>query len=201
MGKKRKSGSQRWERERPAGVVQEGIIHLVPNEQRTTVRVAVQNRQSGHRQMQVWGAWARRERAEARGGNGNGLLGWCRKALYTWCRTNKGPQCEWLFKFGKADTNWCKCGRVIAGTQVVEECPELDQWRPSRAVWKEWREALGGQAVSKKEVQICWVLSFTESTNSFFPFPTRPLSFIDLSFPRDTLSTLFLLFLLLRLGD
>ena len=37
---------------------------------------------------------ARRVRAEARGGNGNGLLGWCRKALsvYTWCRTNKGPQ-------------------------------------------------------------------------------------------------------------
>ena len=26
-------------------------------------------------------AWARRVRAEARGGNRNGLLGWCRKAL------------------------------------------------------------------------------------------------------------------------
>ena len=26
-------------------------------------------------------AWARRERAEARGGNGNGLLAWCRKTL------------------------------------------------------------------------------------------------------------------------
>ena len=26
-------------------------------------------------------AWARRVRAEYRGGNGNGLLGWCRKAL------------------------------------------------------------------------------------------------------------------------
>ena len=50
-------------------------------------------------------AWARRVRAEARGGgNGNGLLGWCRKALsaYTWCRTNKGPQNEWLFKIQKS---------------------------------------------------------------------------------------------------
>ena len=34
---------------------------------------------------------------------------------------------------------------------MVEECPELDQWRPRRAVWKDWREALGGRAVSKKK--------------------------------------------------
>ena len=36
-------------------------------------------------------AWSRRVRAEARGGNGNGLLGWCREALsaYTWCRSDK----------------------------------------------------------------------------------------------------------------
>ena len=39
----------------------------------------------------------------------------------------------------------------MTGTHVVEECPELDQWRPRRAVWKDWREALGGRAVSKKE--------------------------------------------------
>ena len=36
----------------------------------------------------------------------------------------------------------------------MEECPELDQWRPARrAVWKEWREALGGRAASKKEAE------------------------------------------------
>ena len=91
-----------------------------------------------------------------RGGNGNGLLGWCRKALsaYTWCRTSKGLQNEWLFKIKKMDTESCKCGsKTMTGTHVVEECPELDQWRPRRAVWKEWREALGGRAVSKKEAE------------------------------------------------
>ena len=100
-------------------------------------------------------AWARRERAEAKGGGGNGLLGWCRKALsaYTWCRTNKGPQNEWLFKIGKAGSDKFKCGEAMTGTHVVEECPELDQWRPRRAVWKEWKEALGGRAVSKKEAE------------------------------------------------
>ena len=96
--------------------------------------------------------WARKVRAEARGGSGNGLLGWCRKALsaYTWCRTNKGPQNEWLFKIKKKDTESCKCGELkMTGTHVVEECPELNQWRPRNAVWKDWREALGGRAVSK----------------------------------------------------
>ena len=34
---------------------------------------------------------------------------------------------------------------------VVEECPELDQWRPRRAVWIEWNEDLGGRVVSKKK--------------------------------------------------
>ena len=99
-------------------------------------------------------AWARRVRAEARGGGNNGLLGWCRKALsaYTWCRNNKGPQNEWLFKIKKKDTECCKCGEpAMTGTHVVEECPELDQWRSRRAVWKDWREALGGRAVNKKK--------------------------------------------------
>ena len=39
---------------------------------------------------------------------------------------------------------------IMTGTHVVEECPDLDQWRPRRAVWKEWKEALGGRAVSNK---------------------------------------------------
>src|SRR5258706_8313252 len=97
-------------------------------------------------------AWARQVRAEARGGgNSNGLLGWCRKALsaYTWCRTNKGPQNEWLLKIKKSDTDECVCGKTMTGTHVVEECPELEQWRPRKAVWKDWREALGGRAVSR----------------------------------------------------
>ena len=50
-------------------------------------------------------AWARRVRAEARGGNENGLQGWCRKALsaYTWFRTNKGPQNESLLRVAVQD--------------------------------------------------------------------------------------------------
>ena len=39
----------------------------------------------------------------------------------------------------------------MTGTHVVEECPELNQWRPRRAVWKDSREALGGRAVSKRK--------------------------------------------------
>ena len=41
----------------------------------------------------------------------------------------------------------------MTGTHVVEECPQLHRWRPRRAVWKDWREALGGRAVSKKEAE------------------------------------------------
>ena len=110
--------------------------------------------------------WARRVRAEARGGNGNGLLGWCRKALstYTWCRTNKGLQNEWLFKM-----------EVMTGTHVVEECPELDQWRPRRAVWREWKEASGGRAVSKKEEEEDLLGAFFYRIYEFlFSFPNPP---------------------------
>ena len=64
------------------------------------------------------------------------------------CRTNMGPQNEWLHRIGK---DRCKCGEVMKGAHVVEECPELEQWGPRRAVWKEWREALRGRGVSKKK--------------------------------------------------
>ena len=122
-------------------------------------------------------AWARRMRAEPRGGNGNGLLGWCRKALsaYTWCRTNKGPQNEWLFKIKKTDTERCKCGsKTMTGTHVVEECPELNQWRPRRAVWKEWREALGGRAASKKEEEDLLEAFFYRIYEFLFTFSDPP---------------------------
>ena len=47
----------------------------------------------------------------------------------------------------------CRCGKVMTGTHVVEECPELEQWRPRtrRAEWADWREALGGRAKRKKK--------------------------------------------------
>ena len=56
-------------------------------------------------------------------------------------------------QIGKAKTDECRCGAVMTGTHVVEECPELVQWRPRRAVWKEWGEALGERVVSKKEAE------------------------------------------------
>ena len=106
---------------------------------------------------------------------------------------------DWLFKIKKTDTESCKCGSTMTGTHVVEECPELDEWRPRRAVWKEWREALGGRAVSKKEAEeegIYWVLSFFEFTNFFFPFPTHLQLSTDLPFLTGIQSSLFLLLLL-----
>ena len=77
-------------------------------------------------------AWSRRVRAEARGRNGNGLLGWGRKSLsaYAWWRSDKGPQNGWLLRIGKADSDKCRCGAVITGTHVVGKFPE----------WREWRE-------------------------------------------------------------
>src|SRR5258706_10075429 len=54
-------------------------------------------------------AWARRVRAEARGGGGERVLGWYHKAVsaYTWCVTGKGPQRKWLHKIKKSE---CDCG-------------------------------------------------------------------------------------------
>ena len=58
-------------------------------------------------------AWARGEGAEARGGELEWPAGVVQEGMalsaYTWCRTNKGPQNEWLFKIGKADSDRCKC--------------------------------------------------------------------------------------------
>ena len=81
-------------------------------------------------------AWLGRVRAEARGGNGNDLLGWSRKALssYTWCRSDKEPQNGWLHRIGKSDTDKCRCGGgTMTGVYGVEGCPELEQWRPRKA--------------------------------------------------------------------
>ena len=65
-------------------------------------------------------------------------------------RSNKGPQNEWLFKIGRAETDECRWTSDDGHTRRGRG-PELDRWRPRRAEWKEWREALGGWATRKKK--------------------------------------------------
>ena len=70
-------------------------------------------------------AWARRVRAEARGGSGKGILEWHRRAVsaYTWCVTEKGPQRKWLQHIKKADTAECDCHhQQQTGKHLVEGC-------------------------------------------------------------------------------
>ena len=91
-------------------------------------------------------AWARRVRAEARGGSGEGILGWHCRAIsaYTWCITEKGPQRKWLHHIKKADTPGCGCQhpqQQQTGQHLVEECSLLaDARKPvereERRAWK-----------------------------------------------------------------
>ena len=79
-------------------------------------------------------AWSRRVRVEARGGNGEGILGWHRRAIsaYTWCITEKGPQKEWLHHIKKADTTKCACRHhQQTGKHLAEECNLLADARNS----------------------------------------------------------------------
>ena len=79
-----------------------------------------------------------------RGGSGEGVLGWHRRAIsaYTWCVTEKGPQRKWLQIVGKADTPGCHCHREEeeeqSGRHTVEECRELTEAR--KEVGKEMAE-------------------------------------------------------------
>ena len=50
-----------------------------------------------------------------------------KKKKYTWCRSNKGPQNGWLHRIGKVGTDKCRCGTVMTGTHVVEECPRVGE--------------------------------------------------------------------------
>ena len=47
----------------------------------------------------------------------------CALAAYTWFRTGKGPQREWLHKIGKADGPSCPCGAAVqSGEHIVWHC-------------------------------------------------------------------------------
>ena len=93
-------------------------------------------------------AWSRKVRAEARGGSGEGILGWKRKAIsaYTWCVTEKGPQGKGLHKIKKKDTPECRCHRDQPqpdqlGEHLVEGCRLLAEARElvEESEMREWR--------------------------------------------------------------
>ena len=88
-------------------------------------------------------------RAEARGGCGEGILGWHRRAIsaYTWCvtdkgpLTDKGPQRKWLHKIGKEDTPDCRCNQSQqTGEHLVAGCSFLAEARKTveRKEMNEW---------------------------------------------------------------
>ena len=76
-------------------------------------------------------AWARRVRAEARGGSREGILTWHRRAIsaYTWCITERGPQKKWLHHVKKANSTECVCQQLQTGQHLVEECHLLSDAR------------------------------------------------------------------------
>ena len=64
------------------------------------------------------------ERAVASYGLGRKVM-WKRPALsaYTWFRTGKGPQRQWLYKVGKAEDRSCPCGAAVqSGDHIVWSC-------------------------------------------------------------------------------
>ena len=64
------------------------------------------------------------ERSVAGYGKGGKVL-WKRRALaaYTWFRTGKGPQRQWLHKIGKAEDPSCPCGAAVqSGEHIVWHC-------------------------------------------------------------------------------
>ena len=54
-----------------------------------------------------------------------GRVQWRRRALsaYTWFRTGKGPQRQWLHKIGKTEDASCPCGtKIQSGDHIVWDC-------------------------------------------------------------------------------
>ena len=146
-------------------------------------------------------AWARRERATARGGSGQGILGWHRKAIsaYTWCVTEKGPQNKWLHYVKKADTPACRCQQENpeqSGEHLVERCSlltkargqvggkKLLEWKSRHARNKaEKEEGPVGPAAKEKEKETDEMENFFCQIYEFhIPTPT-PAVFIPAALP------------------
>ena len=66
-------------------------------------------------------------RAQPSFGKGSRLISmWNRRALsaYTWMRTNRGPQLEWLHNIRKTESPFCICGAIQSGDHIVFHCPQ-----------------------------------------------------------------------------
>ena len=149
-------------------------------------------------------AWARRVRAEVRGGGGEGILGWHRKAIsaYTWCVTEKGPQRRWLHKIRKKDTPGCHCHLDTdqppeqSGEHLTEECnlltgqrelvgeKELSEWKTrhmrNQKIEKKKKGPVGPEKeeeVDKLELFFCHMYEFLNpvpNATSFVPAELPP---------------------------
>ena len=146
-------------------------------------------------------AWSKLVRAEARGGSGEGILGWNRRAIsaYTWCVTEKGPQRRWLHKIGKAGTPACDCRDAVkeeeeeeaqeeqSGEHLVEGCrllaeasglvekEEMREWRTRHARDKKKRKGDVGMEKEKEKEEGEKLASFFGAVYEFFsPVPVIP---------------------------
>ena len=77
---------------------------------------------------------ARQEERAAAGYGKGGKVHWgrCALAAYTWFRTRKRPQHQWLHKIGKVEDPSCPCGANIqSGEHIVWHC-KLHQYERAR---------------------------------------------------------------------
>ena len=91
-----------------------------------------------------------RENERKKAGYGKGgkvQWGWRALAAYTWFRTGKGPQRQWLHKTGKAEDPSCPCGAVVqSGEHIVWQCNlHLDERRRNRVEGTRGWEDLDGK--------------------------------------------------------
>ena len=127
-------------------------------------------------------------RAEARGGSGEGILGWhCRTISdYTWCVTEKGPQRKWLHKIKKSDTPECHChqeqsGKHLVGCRLLVEArglvekEEMREWETRHARDRKKKKGDVGIEKEKEKEEGERLTSFFSTIYDFFnPVPVVP---------------------------
>ena len=114
-------------------------------------------------------AW--RETLRTAPGYGRHRTTWGKHALaaYTWTRTNRGPQREWLHHIGKGEDPSCPCGHPSQdGDHLVFHCPLLREQRghllPEEKTWESlddphWVTEAGGNGRKQEKI---------EGTEAFF---------------------------------